>query len=91
MSIPCGRPFADDEYSQPFADQVAVMLKKADDFYRRLDYLGELPTSKEDSIDDVWRQKVAEWMFKVIDYYVSDPCFVLQPSTRLLIKIITFP
>lgn len=67
----------DDEYSQFLVDQIAVMVKKEVDFYSRADYLGELIESKGDSIDECWRQKVAEWMFKVIDYYVSNKVFVI--------------
>lgn len=66
----------DDEYSQFLVDQVAVMVKKEDAFYACADYFGELPETKGDSVDEGWRQKVAEWMFKVIDYYVSDIVFV---------------
>lgn len=61
----------DDEFSRFLEDQVAVMAKKEDVFYSGTDYLGELPVSHGDSIDEAWRQKAAEWMFKVIDYYVS--------------------
>ena len=75
MSNTRGR-LVDDEYSQFLVDQVAVMVKKEDVFYACTDYLGELPESKGDSVDESWRQKVAEWMFKVIDYYVSDIRFV---------------
>lgn len=71
MSNTCGRR-VDDEYSQVLVDQVAVMVKNEEAFYACADYLGELPDPKGDSIDEGWRQKAAEWMFKVIDYYVRD-------------------
>ncbi len=48
------------------------MVKNEEAFYACADYLGELPEPKGDSIDEGWRQKAAEWMFKVIDYYVRD-------------------
>ena len=60
-----------DEHSQLLVDQIAVMVEKEDAFYSCIDYLEELPVSR-DLIDEGWRQKAAEWMFKVIDFYVSE-------------------
>lgn len=60
-----------DNYSQLLVEQVAIMIEKEESFYTCVDYLGELPAESNGLIDEGWRQKAAEWMFKVIDFYVS--------------------
>ena len=57
------------EYSQLLVEQIAVMVSKEKTC---TDYLsGLLKTNIDYLIDEVWRQQAAEWMFKVIDFYVS--------------------
>jgi hypothetical protein len=90
MSIARGRP-VDNEYSQFLVDQVAVMVKKEEEFYSRADYLGDLPEPRGDSIDEGWRQKAVEWMFKVIDYYVSFIVFVAKSTTMRLTSCVVAP
>ncbi len=71
-----------DAFSELLVDQIAAMLEKEDSFYSCVDYLGELPDTNKDVIDEYWRQTAAEWMFKVIDFYdldrdiVSELCLV---------------
>ncbi|KAL7542849.1 hypothetical protein ACHAXR_012147 [Thalassiosira sp. AJA248-18] len=71
MSNGASNSWVGDGYSQLLIDQIAVMVEKENDFYSCVDYLGELPLSS-DLIDEGWRQKSAEWMFKVIDFYDLD-------------------
>lgn len=79
-----------DEYSQNFVDQIAVMVAKENTFYSCVDYLGKLSESRRasDAIDVDWRQNTAEWMFKVIDFYVSTSAplllYVANESSHLL-------
>ncbi|KAL3822970.1 hypothetical protein ACHAXA_008110 [Cyclostephanos tholiformis] len=61
-----------DDYSKVLLDQIAVMARKEEVFFSCVDYMGELPMSKDDCIDEEWRQKAAEWMFRVVDYYDLD-------------------
>ena len=70
MSNGASNSWEGDEHSQLLADQIAVMVEKENVFYSCVDYLSELPKSNN-FIDEGWRQKAAEWMFKVIDFYVS--------------------
>jgi hypothetical protein len=79
-----------DDYSKVLLDQIAVMARKEEVFFSCVDYMGELPMSKDDCIDEEWRQKAAEWMFRVVDYYDLDrdivsyswafPCIVCASS-----------
>ena len=68
-----------DGYSQLLVDQIVVMLEKENGFYSCVDYLEGLPASS-DLIDEGWRQKAAEWMFKVIDFYVSEAFGLFAPG-----------
>ena len=77
-----------DEYSSQLVEQIAVMVEKEETFYSCADYLGELPESNNDLIDEGWRQKAAEWMFKVIDFYVREECAFLCKRTATCICII---
>jgi hypothetical protein len=61
-----------DDYSQLLVDQIAVMLRKEDAFYSCHDYLGELPESVNEFIDEGWRQEAAAWMIRVIDSFNLD-------------------
>ena len=61
-----------DGYLQLLVDQIAVMPGKEDAFYSRHDYLGELPESGNEFINERWRQKAAAWMIRVIDAYNQD-------------------
>ncbi len=70
MSSGASNSWVGDEYSQLLLEQVSVLVDKENRFYSCIDYLGELPESHT-LIDEGWRQKAAEWMFKVIDFYVS--------------------
>ena len=56
------------EYSQLLVEQIAVMVSKEKTC---TDYLSSPKTNTDYLIDEVWRQQAAEWMFKVIDFYVS--------------------
>ena len=74
-----------DEYSSQLVEQIVVMVEKEETFYSCVDYLGELPESNNDLINESWRQKAAEWMFKVIDFYVREECaFVCKYITYVL-------
>lgn len=79
MSSGASNCWVGDEYSQMLVDQVAVMVTKEDAFYSCVDYLGELPESNN-LMDEGWRQKSAEFMFKVIDFYVSFAVLLLLLS-----------
>ena len=68
-------------YSSLLLDQIAVMVKKENAFFSCVDYIGELPELDNDSIDAEWRQKAAEWMFRVIDFYDLDRDIVSQRWT----------
>ena len=61
-----------DDYSKMLLDQIAVMVEKEDAFFSCVDYIGEMPMSDDNLIDEEWRQKAAEWMFRVIDFYDLD-------------------
>jgi len=50
-------------YTPLLVDQVRAMLKKESDFYCCVDYL-----ENQVAINENWRQKGAEWCFKVIDF-----------------------
>ena len=79
MSASTSNTWVGGEYSQLLIDQIEAMVEKEDAFYSCADYMKELPASNEIGqalIDEGWRQKAAEWMFKVIDHYVSE-CVVL--------------
>ena len=53
-----------EEYSPQLMEKLNVMLKR-DDFNCH-DYLNTASSSQQfDTIDEIWRQKTAEWMFKV--------------------------
>ena len=70
MSNGASNKWIGDEYSQLLVEQIAVMVSKEEKTCT--DYLSGLPKMNTDHlIDAVWRQKAAEWMFKVIDFYVS--------------------
>lgn len=71
MSNGASNSWVGNEYSQLLIEQVAVLVEKEEAFYSCVDYLEEIPLSS-DLIDEEWRQRAAEWMFKVIDFYVSD-------------------
>ncbi|KAL7537791.1 hypothetical protein ACHAWF_005905 [Thalassiosira exigua] len=71
MSQGAANSWVGDEYSRLLADKVTVMAEKEDAFYSCVDYLGEL-SPLDNGIDEGWRQKAAEWMFKVIDFYDLD-------------------
>ena len=69
MSNGASNKWIGDEYSQLLVEQIAVMVSKEKTC---TDYLSGFPKMNTDYlIDEVWRQKAAEWMFKVIDFYVS--------------------
>ena len=69
MSNGASNKWIGDEYSQLLVEQIAVIVSKEKTC---TDYLSGLPKMNTDYlIDEVWRQKAAEWMFKVIDFYVS--------------------
>jgi len=69
MSNGASNKWVGDEYSQLLVEQIAVMVSKEKTC---TDYLSGFPKMNTDYlIDEVWRQKAAEWMFKVIDFYVS--------------------
>lgn len=70
MSNGASNSWVGNEYSQLLVDQVAALVEKEESFYSCVDYLEEIPLSS-DLIDEEWRQRAAEWMFKVIDFYVS--------------------
>ena len=75
-----------DEYSSQLVEQIVVMVEKEETFYSCVDYLGELPESNNDLINEGWRQKAAEWMFKVIDFYVREECaFVCKYNCYIFI------
>ena len=61
-----------DDYSKMLLDQIAVMVEKEGTFFSCVDYIGEMPMSDDNLIDEEWRQKAAEWMFRVIDFYELD-------------------
>ncbi len=93
MSNRASNVWIGDEYSQLLVNQIAVMVEKEGTFYSRVDYLKDLPASN-DLIDEGWRQKAAEWMFKVIDFYVreSKPSILSQwrmgiATTHLLLLL----
>ena len=59
-----------EDYSEFLIEKVQLMLKKEDSSIDCLDYLNKSSYSYHmDKIDVNWRQKVAEWMFNVIDFY----------------------
>ncbi len=76
MSSGASNSWACDEYSKFLVDQINVMVEKEEVFYSCVDYLEEYPASY-DLIDEGWRQKVAEWMFEVIDIYVRESVIYL--------------
>ena len=58
-------------YSPLLVEQICTMLEKETSRYCCKDYL-KVPdglVTARTPIDERWRQKSAEWMFKVIDYY----------------------
>lgn len=57
-----------EKFSPLLVEQIAVMLEKEEKNYACLDYIS-VPSSSTDLIDEKWRQKAAEWMFKVVDFY----------------------
>mmetsp|Transcript_18328 Transcript_18328/g.39584 ORF Transcript_18328/g.39584 Transcript_18328/m.39584 type:complete len:305 (-) Transcript_18328:125-1039(-) len=57
-----------EKFSPLLVEQIAVMLEKEETNYACLDYIS-VPSSSTDLIDEKWRQKAAEWMFKVVDFY----------------------
>lgn len=63
--------WAGDEYSEHLVGQIAVLVEKENAFYSCADYLQDVSMSS-DLIDEGWRQRSAEWMFKVIDFYDLD-------------------
>ena len=72
MSTVALNSWVEDGYLQLLADQIAVMLGKEDAFYSRHDYLGELPESGNEFINERWRQKAAAWMILIINSYNLD-------------------
>ena len=53
-----------EEYSVLLMEKLNVMLKR--DSINCNDYLKTASSSQQfDTIDEIWRQKTAEWMFKV--------------------------
>lgn len=59
-----------EEYSPLLIDKINVMLEKEESSPNCHDYLNTPAHSPHlDTIDERWRQKTAEWMFKVIDFY----------------------
>ena len=60
-----------DRYSPQLVEQICTMLEKETSRYCCKDYL-TIPdgsVTARTPIDERWRQKTAEWMFKVVDYY----------------------
>jgi hypothetical protein len=63
--------WAGETYSPLLVEQICTMLEKEGSRYHCTDYLA-FPggvVSSNNPIDERWRQKSAEWMFKVVDYY----------------------
>ena len=75
MSNGAPNSWVGDDFTPLLAEQIAVMLRKEESNYSCLDYLqfaGRLVLPSKDLIDEQWRQKSAEWMFKVVDFYDLD-------------------
>ena len=64
MSNGASNSWVGDKFSSLLVEQIAVMLHKENASYLCVDYLGELPMSNGYLIDEGWRQRAAEWMFK---------------------------
>lgn len=73
MSSGASNVWSGDKFTSLLVDQVVLMLKKEDSFWNCIDYLAEnhicSTADSPDMIDEQWRQRSAEWMFKVVDYY----------------------
>ncbi len=73
MSSATSNVWSGAKFTSLLVDQISLMLKKEESFWNCIDYLAENHTcSTTDSlemIDEQWRQRSAEWMFKVVDYY----------------------
>lgn len=67
-----------EEYSPLLIDKINVMLKREASSLNCHDYLDHL-----DTVDEQWRQKTAEWMFKVIDFYDLERDIVNAAMTYL--------
>lgn len=66
-------------------EQICTMLEKEASRYCCKDYLNvpEGTITSRNPINESWRQKSAEWMFKVIDYYDLDRDIVNVGMTYL--------
>ena len=58
-------------FSPFLIEQTCTMIEKEATRYSCKDYLSASPgtVTSRNPIDERWRQKSAEWMFKVVDYY----------------------
>jgi hypothetical protein len=63
--------YASESYSPLLVEQVCTMLEKESSRYYCKDYLNTPAgtSTLRNPIDERWRQRSAEWMFKVVDYY----------------------
>ena len=69
MSSGATNAWSGEEFSSLLVDQIFIMLKKESAHYTCVDYLEENEfcsvLREQDAIDQNWRQRSAEWMFKV--------------------------
>ena len=74
-----------DSFCPFLIEQICTMLEKEAIRYSCQDYLSvSLGTiTSRNPIDERWRQKSAEWMFKVVDYYDLDRDIVSVGMTYL--------
>ena len=75
-----------EEYSPQLIETVNVMRRREESSFNCHDYLNaSLSSLGLGTIDELWRQNTAEWMFKVIDFYVREECaFVCKYITYVL-------
>ena len=84
MSNGASNSWVGEEFTSHLVEQIAVMVQKENASYLCVDYLGELPKSNGYLIDEGWRQRAAEWMFKgkntiwyafqnTHEYYCTEP------------------
>jgi hypothetical protein len=74
-----------EEYSPLLIEKINVMLHREASSFNCHDYLntpGAYPPHL-DTIDERWRQKTAEWMFKVVDFYDLERDIVNTAMTYL--------
>ncbi|KAL3784107.1 hypothetical protein HJC23_012739 [Cyclotella cryptica] len=71
MSSDASNGWSGEKYSSLLVEQTLTMLENEASRYCCTDYLSFLrgTTVSANPIDECWRQKSAEWMFKVVDYY----------------------